>query len=180
MTGPDAARPEGLVETDFIRRLGRHIARRVQHAEDSEDILQESVARAFARVRAGILAPRDIEPYAYRIAGNLMIDRVRRAGPPHVELSETLASDTPEPHRLAETREELAAMVRAIERMPPLRRTVFTRVRLDGVSHQDLCAELGISRKAVEKHMTRALADIVEARRKLKQGAPRPAAGRPT
>ena len=71
-------------------------------------------------------------------------------------------------------------MVRAIERMPPLRRTVFTRVRLDGVSHQDLCAELGISRKAVEKHMTRALADIVEARRKLKQGAPRPAAGRPT
>jgi RNA polymerase sigma-70 factor (ECF subfamily) len=53
-----------------------------------------------------------------------------------------------------------------IDAMPKLRRQVFIMARVEGHSHVEISQSLGVSRKAIEKHMSRALADLVKARRK--------------
>jgi RNA polymerase sigma-70 factor (ECF subfamily) len=65
--------------------------------------------------------------------------------------------------------------VRAIKVMPPLRREVFLRRRLDGVACAIIAADLEMSLAAVEKHCTRAVADLRAAleRRGLPAGAAR-------
>ena len=51
----------------------------------------------------------------------------------------------------------------ALATMPPLRRDVLVRRRLQGQSCAAIARELGLSPKAVEKHITRGLADLHKA-----------------
>jgi RNA polymerase sigma factor (sigma-70 family) len=159
-----------VFSTDFVQRLQRHIGRRVASSHDRDDILQETLARVIARINMGLLALAEIEPYSFRVASNLIADSYRRRGPQWVEMPEGMQSPEPEPARVLEARQELDVMLAVIRGMPPLRRRVFMSIRVDGQSYKAVSRELGISEKAVEKHMTRALADIVRERRRLGPG----------
>lgn len=169
MDMPNPTTTMGLIKADFVQRLGRYLARRIRVPEDRDDVVQEAITRVLARVRRGDLPASDLEPYAFRVASNLAIDRYRRKGADYVELPETLASEAPEPHRQYAAREELKVMAHVIQDMPQLRQDVFLAVRIEGLSHKEVSDKFGLSRKAIEKHMSRALADIVKARRQLKQ-----------
>lgn len=170
MIAPKPAATDNLITADFVERLRRYISRRLRDPNDRDDILQESVARVLSRVSAGDLAGADVEPYAFRIAANLIIDGFRRRSGRVVEVPDGLANEEPTPDRVVAAREELAKMMNVIDDMPELRKSVFILVRVEGYSHKRVSEELGISQKAIEKHMSRALADIVMARRRLGEG----------
>lgn len=57
-------------------------------------------------------------------------------------------------------RERVRAFGQALETMPPLRREVFTRLRLHGETPREISAALNLSEAAVEKHLTRALEQL--------------------
>ena len=137
--------------------------------------MQETLARVICRIREGSLNQEDVAPYAYRVAGNLIVDGYRAQRREFVELSETLPATEPSPEHLASVREEYRAVRKTLQQMPALRRQVFTLVRVEGLSHAEVSARLGLSGKAIEKHMSRALADLIEDRRKRQMV--RPAAG---
>ena len=73
------------------------------------------------------------------------------------------ASQAPLPDRVLAGRQELELLKGALAVMPPLRRDVLVRRRLQGQSCAAIARDLGLSPKAVEKHITRGLADLHKA-----------------
>ncbi len=147
---PDAALTRAL--RGFVQgRLGRHA--------DGDDVVQETYLRLFtyqASARVG-----DIKALCFAIARNLLIDHHRavRRGT-HVELDDTLVCPHPAADRVVAFRRAVALMAGALEHMPPLRREIFLRKRLDGLSTAAISHSLDMSIAAVEKHVVRALHDL--------------------
>ncbi|QYF85647.1 RNA polymerase sigma factor [Brevundimonas sp. PAMC22021] len=141
---------------EFIRRL---VLRRLGRADLAEDVAQETLLRLveYARVK------RVDSFYALgmRIAENLMNEQHRRERRwSWTDLSESLASGEPSPERIIEAREAVQTLARTLERMPRLRREIIVRRRIRHQSCAAIASDLGLSLKAVEKHVTRGLLDL--------------------
>lgn len=64
-------------------------------------------------------------------------------------------------------KQELNCINNALANMPKLRREVLMRRRLEGQACSTIARELNLSLAAVEKHITRGLADLDVALRRL-------------
>lgn len=129
------------------------------HARDvAEDVAQESLAKLLHYARQG--RPASLYGLALKIASNSLIDRIRgetRFGAP---VDETYACKAPLPDAVVEDRQQLSLLSAALEHIPPLRRAVLVRRRVENQSHARIAAELGLSIAAVEKHVVRGLCDL--------------------
>lgn len=147
--------------------LRRFLIARTGNIADADDVLQELWLKA-RNLQAGPIE--NGRAYLYRMAQNLIVDRLREkqrrmererrwndqatdfaaAG---VEPSDR--SQTAEEEILA--REEIATLVSAIGNLPDGARKAFELHKLEGLSHAEVAAQLGISKSGVEKHMAVAM-----------------------
>lgn len=149
--------------------LLRYFTMRLGSPAAAEDLVQDIYVR-LATIEIGPIE----HPVAflYRLGTNLMLDRVRqrrRAGvredawqdSRHVRIGgEEIANDPPADELVAD-RQRLQKMLEAVEELPPQRRTAFRLHKLEGLSHTETAAKMGISRSAVEKHIIAALRQLV-------------------
>lgn len=135
-------------------RIKRYLSCRVADASEAADFYQESVARVLERAREQRI--HNPVAYAIRVARNLIINRPA----PSYDDEGELACPGPSPEESASRAQRVALLTRALESMPPLRRSVFVRRRLHGDSRATIARELGISEEAVKKHISRALYDL--------------------
>ncbi|MDE1916764.1 MAG: sigma-70 family RNA polymerase sigma factor [Sphingomonadales bacterium] len=160
-------------EAELYRALRHFVAGRLDHHADGEDIVQETCLRLHAYRRNRVIA--NVWAFCFAVARNLIHDhfRARRAMPEAVELDETIACAQPNAETVLDYRQRVEILVRALRVMPPLRREVFMRRRLDGTASAAIAQDLGLSVGAVEKHCTRAVTDLRQAleRRGLPGGA---------
>ena len=140
--------------------LRRFVDGRLRHADDSEDIVQEIYVRLYDYRRTRSIG--DVGAFCFAVARNLVHDhmRRRRAAGPHVKLSDEIACFAPRADEILAYRERVDVLIRALKAMPPLRREVFTRRKLDGQAIAVIASDLGLSIAAVEKHCGRAVADL--------------------
>lgn len=156
--------------------LVRFLTARTGSVAEAEDVVQE-VWLKIGSAPSGPIA--NGRAYLYRVAQNLVLDRLRagrrRAARERdwAEVEQDHRTDGPEPRleASAETdliaREDAARLAAAIGRLPPGAARALRLHKLDGLSHADTAAQLGISRKGVEKHMALAMAHL---RRLLDEG----------
>ena len=156
--------------------LVRVFASRLRSPSQAEDLVQamfEKVAAVPASEPIG-----NPTAYLYRLGSNLMLDELRQGRRRDARESAwselqgerregerrggERASDAPDPHRSAEARERLARLMAAVETLPPQTRRVFRLHKLEGLSHLETAQRLGVSRSAVEKHVSLALKLLVE------------------
>jgi len=138
----------------FGRRVGR---------EEAQDLVHETFASFMATMAR---QPRPIErPEAYltTIAGNIVTKRARtaarRSAALHVSAGDvTLAG--PDPHAQLEARDVIERLETAMLRLRPLTREIFMAHRLDGYTYREIAERTGLSVKRVEKHMSRAIAQL--------------------
>ena len=169
MTPPcaDAAGGDGFEAFLQAQRpvLVGYLCRRVQE-EDAKDIAQEAFVRML-RYRA---YPRDqLKALMYRVATNVLLDRARRdrsrGAPMHVSLDadhDAMASDEPAHEERVESQQALVLVRAAILQLPERCREVYLLNRIEGMSYTEIARHCGISVKAVEKHIGRALRDLRE------------------
>jgi RNA polymerase sigma factor (sigma-70 family) len=149
--------------------LRRMLAARLSNAEDADDVLQDLWIKLETLDSGPIANP---GAYLHRMALNLSNDLVReraRRRNREADWTDTSVStldgmsvdDAPSPERQASDRQELARMVEVIRAMPDRAQQVFRRHRIDGLSHSDVAAELGISKSAVEKNMATAMKHLM-------------------
>lgn len=153
-----------LIEAYLDRRadLVRFFTLRLRSDAAAEDLVQEIYVR-LARVDEH--APiENAAAYLYRLGNNLMLEQIR--GRRRATARDTAWSDsqtmTLGPEQVADeaaaddalaARQRLAAVVRAVGELPPRTQEVFRLHKLEGLSHAETAARLGVSRSSVEKHM---------------------------
>lgn len=161
---------EPSVESRFERflcqereALVKFLRTRLPTEEDAQDAAQESMAR--------LVRYRDTEPeqvwkrLLFRIAVNVAHDQQRYARSHHVAghvsyldtLDATSADEPSQDERLAQ-QQMLAELVEYILDLPPRCQEIFLLNRVEGMTYVQVAKHCGISLKAVEKHMTKALA----------------------
>jgi len=145
------------------RFFARHGAR-----QDAADLVQESFARlAVARAKRGTPIERP-EAYLSTIASNLLRDRakiaLRRSLAWHVPIDEVRVAGH-DPIAALEARDQLKRLQASLARLSPKTRSIFLAHRRDGVSYKDIANQTGLSVKAVERRMSKAIAHIDRVRR---------------
>ena len=167
------------------RALQAHCYRMVGSFEDSEDLVQETFARAW-RARKGFRREGrwSFRAWLYRIATNACLDHLARRSPrllpadvasaadPEAE-PPPVASDVPwidpypdglvDPHEAAVARETLEiAFVAAIQHLPPRQRAALILRDAAGFSARETATLLGTSVPAVNSALQRARAKLRE------------------
>jgi len=159
----------GLAElyTLHRRELLRFLAARTGDATEADDLMQELWIRV-ANAQTGPIV--NGRAYLFRIANNLVLDRVRERrrrglreqkwsdaehGP--VPVSGEVADNRVDIEAEIEAREEAAILASAIANLPEGARRVLRLHKIDGLSHDEVSERLGISRSGVEKHMAVAM-----------------------
>ncbi|THD61560.1 RNA polymerase sigma factor [Phenylobacterium sp.] len=146
--------------------LVRFLAARAGSLAAAEDLAQELYLKLAGRERAQDIG----NPTAllYRMALNLMLDRARgeaRAAArdsawrqtAHAQVAGIDVADEPAADDAAAAAQRLRQLVTAVRELPPQAGRAFRLHKLDGLSHAETARVMGLSVKAVEKHVSAAL-----------------------
>jgi RNA polymerase sigma-70 factor (ECF subfamily) len=155
---PDVAR----VYRDSFEELRRYLTRLTGDASTAEDLAQEAGVRLLRAARGEAI--REPRAWLFHAGANLARDALRRrmtvdaAAPELRHDAATSAAVTPDEQ--ASVDEELGALARAIEALPPQARRILVMARVEGLSHKQIARQLGIAAKTVENHVGRAVASL--------------------
>jgi RNA polymerase sigma-70 factor, ECF subfamily len=148
-----------VIVARYRRPLLRHCARVLGDA-DAEDAVQEAFAKAHAALSRGEQV-RKLGPWLYAVAHNVAVSVLRgRAARP--ECSEP---DTPEAQLVDETaeqREQLRAVLAAVESLPRRQRDAIVLQAIEGRSYDEIAGTLGASPGAVAQLLNRARISVRE------------------
>lgn len=155
---------EKLVESLFAARgddLLRFLTARLPNGEDAKDLAQEVYLRLLRRNRDELV--RHPEAYLFRIAANLMYEHWLKSRPESDQRSfaidpEMMESDDLSTEGSIAQQQSVDALERVLRVMPATRRNVVLLHRRDGLTYNEIAAELGISVGMVKKHLAKGLA----------------------
>lgn len=162
-----------LVQAYLARRanLVRLFAARTGSRAMAEDLAQELYLKLAGRPAAEVAE--NPEALLYRIAMNLMLDRIRGEarsavrdaawrGATHSTVAGEDVADEPPADEAAASRERLRRLVEAVSDLPPQMQRAFRLHKLEGLSHAETAQAMGLSVKSVEKHISAALKALSE------------------
>jgi RNA polymerase sigma factor (sigma-70 family) len=145
-----------------LRRYAAHILRAQPAIVD--DVVQESLLRAH---RALLRDDRhiDVRPYLFRIVRNSCLDELARVRTDSVPLHLLHAADEPtgrggSPEARLEESDRLRATLADLAALPAMQRHALVRRELDGLTHEQVAAELRISTTASRSLVHRARASL--------------------
>lgn len=156
----------------YQARLKRLLASRLRSAQAAEDLAQDLYFK-LPRVSEHFPSPDDARRYLTRMALNAALDHQRVEGR-RAELLEGLAEawqdETPSAEQSLIAQDELAQLEQVLKELPPKCRDVLYMSRVQGMTHAEIAAALGVSKSLVDKYAVRAL---LHCRARLNQQAER-------
>ena len=127
----------------------------------AEDIVQETFLRLWKNCAKVI--PEKVKSFLFTTANRLLLDQfkhqkvvLRYQQQPHA------MATTEDPGFLLEVEEFKTQLMAAIQKLPEKSRVVFLMNRIDKLTYKEIAERLGLSQKAVEKRMHRALVQLRE------------------
>lgn len=138
----------------FYRRhylpLSMYALRILEDTDEARDAVQDAFMAVLRRIQEGAVIP-DLRNYLYSTVRNGALRRLAmRPGQIDPEAVEEPGEEQ------IDTSERDAAVWKAITSLPERCREIFLMAKRDGMTHQEIAAELGISVKTVENQMTKA------------------------
>jgi RNA polymerase sigma factor (sigma-70 family) len=120
----------------------------------SEDVTQDAFSKALLALR-GSEAEIELRPWLYRIVRNAALNDIRDSPPPTEELGEGVAGG-PSAAVEAERREEMSELTERLRALPETQRAAIVMRELEGLSHEEIAAALGVSGGAARQAIHRA------------------------
>ena len=150
--------------------LVRLFAARLRSMAEAEDLVQDLYLKIQAM--GDVEARESGSALLFRMANNLMLDRLRsgvRASARDenwrrlqgATVGDEQVADAPPADEVVAGRQRLAALMAALETLPPREARAFTLHKLEGLSHAETAAAMGVSRSSVEKHISAALKALI-------------------
>lgn len=161
------------LETWFAREilvhedaLVRYLRRMWSDRDEVHDLRQEVYIRVYEA--AGTALPHSPKAFLFATARHLMADRIRRERVVSIEARGDIEAldvliDEISPEARASAHEELRAVARAFERLPPRCREVVWLRRVEDLSQKEVAARLQIREGMVEKHVAKAMRRFADA-----------------
>jgi len=131
---------------EIVRRYGgglRRFAGAIVPAHRAEDVTQDSFSKALLALRD---TDKEIElrPWLYRIVRNTALNDLRDQPAPSAELRD-VATAAADPALAAERREEIIDLMDRLRALPDPQRAAIVMRELEGLSHEEIAAALGVS-----------------------------------
>ena len=142
---------------EIFRRYGaalRGYAASIVTAQRADDVTQEAFTKAYLALR-GSDKEIQLRPWLYRIVRNTALTNIRDEPKPALELDEARAAGM-SPEELAEQQEEISRLLAGLRELPEPQRAAIVMRELEGLSHEQIAASLGLSGGAVRQSIYRA------------------------
>ena len=142
---------------EIFRRYGaalRSYAASIVTAQRADDVTQEAFTKAYLALR-GTDKEIQLRPWLYRIVRNTALTDIRDEPKPALELDEARAAGM-SPEEMAEQREEVGQLMAGLRELPEPQRAAIVMRELEGLSHEQIAASLGLSGGAVRQTIYRA------------------------
>jgi len=147
------------VFVDYQARLRRLLTGRLKSPQVAEDLTQDLYFK-LPRVAERFPTRDDAQRYLVRMALNAALDHQRVEGR-RAELLQGVAEQadyaTASPEHELVARDEVEQLERALKDLPAKCRDVLFMSRVQGMTHAEIAAELGVSKSLVDKYAVRAL-----------------------
>ncbi|HET9157802.1 MAG TPA: sigma-70 family RNA polymerase sigma factor [Myxococcaceae bacterium] len=147
--------------------LHRYCARMTGSVFDGEDVVQETLAKAYYAL-AEMESPPPLRPWLFRIAYNTSMDFLRRYEHRNVESAadmEVIADmhGSPETEEHTPDDERVEAALTVFAALPPVQRSALALKDVLGLSLEETAATMEVSVPAVKGALTRARANVASA-----------------
>jgi RNA polymerase sigma factor (sigma-70 family) len=152
----------------FVRRyyapLVSFFRRRTRHSADVDDLVQQVFLRLSQHPHVDAI--KNPDAYIFQTAANALTDHARRNGVRRRIFEDTGTDDSVEwssdvsPERVLQGSQSLAQLVAALRTLPERTRDVFMLRCFEGLKHAEIARLQGISVRACENHLAKALARI--------------------
>lgn len=157
---PPAADLDALFRR-YHRDLTAYAYRKLRDRDAAADVVQDAFLRYLQRDGRGEDA---LQPglFLKRVVGNLAVDagrqRRRRGTAVSIDaVAENLADPTPSAERVVVARQDYARLKRALDALPLTVRAALLLSRVEGLTHAEIAAHLGISGSLVSRHIVSGL-----------------------
>jgi RNA polymerase sigma factor (sigma-70 family) len=131
-------------------------------ASDGLDLVHEAFARLLSLSRGKLTAIARPAAYVAKISKNLEHDRGRACIQHNAWVGDSAAGSRGhhDPIVYLESRDTLRRLEAGVMKLKPVTRTIFLARRVEGLSYSEISKITGLSHKAIEKHMGRAIAKL--------------------
>ena len=147
---------------DLVSEVGsdvlRFLRRRLSHGDQAQDLAQEVFLRLMRVEDVGLI--RNPRAYTTRVAAHVAHEwrMLARNRMPHSEEALTELIDEECPAEAAQRTQEMEKLEQILGTLTPKCRTVLLMNRRDGMTYQEIAAELSISVAMVKKYLAKGLA----------------------
>jgi len=141
---------------EIVRRYGKPLIRYAAAIVGgrAEDVTQDAFSKALLALRReGVEI--ELRPWLFRIVRNTALNDLRDSPPTAAELAETTAAGA-NPAEELERREELTDLIERLRSLPVAQRAAIVMREMEGLSHDEIAAALGLSGGAARQAIYRA------------------------
>lgn len=144
-----------LFET-YSRDLYKFLHYKYGAENNPEDLMQEAFARLWANCEK--VSPEKAKAFLFTVANNQMLnDLARKKTVLNYQKEHTEIAMDVSPQYVLEETEYMERIKQALEDLSDDHRVTFMMNRVEGLKHREIAERLGISQKAVEKRIYKAV-----------------------
>ncbi|MDC8757691.1 RNA polymerase sigma factor [Janthinobacterium fluminis] len=153
---------QGIVLREFLAANYARLHRRLMRNLGCQDLASDCLHDAWLRL-AGMSVPMSVQnpnAYVYRVACNVAMDQLRGKWSSQYDdeaVIEHLTDPAPGPDLIALARSDLAAVERAMQRMPYRHRSVLVALRIEEKTRQEVADEYQLPLTSIDTMLRQAL-----------------------
>lgn len=133
---------------ELQRELGKVATRLLQNADESEDMVQETMLRLW-QMHTQLSMP--VLPFARSVVRNLCIDKLRRCHQfKDIDTLQSIAAEDDPPD------ERIERMMSVIDTLPNIQQTLLRLRHLEAMEFKDIAQMTGMNEAAIRKAVSRA------------------------
>ncbi|WP_226469373.1 RNA polymerase sigma factor [Luteimonas panaciterrae] len=162
--GEDGLSQWNNVSLRYRTPLRGFFSKRVKDAAEVDDLIQEVFLHLIRRARGGPIE--HVEQYVFQVAANALRDWGRRRQVRDHDAHESFDEEIHQPvtdispERVLLGKEAIKVVTAVLRGLPERTRDVFVLRALEKRKYAEIAAMMGISVRAAEKHMAKALAQL--------------------
>ncbi len=153
---------QGELYAQYASRLYALCYRYVADREEAQDLMHDAMIKAMDSFRSFIYSGNgSLYAWLRRLTVNVVIDRLRQMSKLRlVPLDQTMETENQDTNEDAADDIPAQVLMDMVAALPSVRRTVFNMYCIDGFSHKDIAAAIGITEKGSASILAKARAQL--------------------